>query len=202
MKALKLPKLSMLAAPKLRLPREASLVKVFFLSRAFREKVLLLGFILIVTATWLSSATGRTRLFTRQFKNTSSELDGQANWLMNQARIDANAKAAVEHLDPAKTYDGVRLQSEIVSILQRVGITAGYSVDPPVSERASVFTKHSVQVTIRNVAYESLVKFYLEVVKQTPYIGFDQVLVSMPSANSNKNSHNATMRITSVELVK
>ncbi|MFT3869242.1 MAG: hypothetical protein QM715_12355 [Nibricoccus sp.] len=202
MKALKLPKLSMRAAPKLRLPKHASLLKVFFLTRALREKVLLLAFILIVTVTWLSSVAGRTSKFRSHFKETSTELETQAEWLKNQARIDANAKAAVEHLDPAKTYDGVRLQSEIVSILQRVGITTGYSADPAVSERASVFTKHSIQVTIRNVEYAALVKFYLEIIKQTPYIGFDQVNITVPSNNNNRNIHNATMRITSVELVK
>lgn len=202
MKTLKFPKLSMPGAPKLRLPKHASLVKTFFLTRAFREKILLLGFILIVTATWLTSVSGRTRQFSRAFKETSTELETQGEWFKNQARIDASAKAAVEHLDPAKTYDGVRLQSEIVSILQRVGITAGYGVDGGAPERASVFTKHSVQVTIRQVDYAALVKFYLEVVKQTPYIAFDQVLISVPNNNNNRNTHNATMRITSVELVK
>lgn len=197
MKAVKLPKISLPSAPKMRLPKQVSVLKTFFLARAFREKILLLSFILIVAATWFFSVLGRTNRFARNFKVTSTELAVQRGWLDEQDRIDAAAKAAVEHLDPAKTFDGTRLQGEIAGIARKLGIN-GFSADSPVSERASVFTKNSMQVTIRNVSYETLVKFYLEVVKQTPYIGFDQVRV-----NSTANQqHSATMRVTSVELAK
>ena len=199
MKAVKLPRLSLPSlpsVPKLRMPKQTLAVKAFFLSRAFREKILLLGFVILIVATWLSSVVGRTNRFTRAFGMTSRDLAIQQGWLAEQGRIEAAAKAAVEHLDPAKTFDGVRLQSEVAAIATRLGITT-FSADNPVSEHASVFTKNTMQVTIRNVEYPALVKFYLEVVKQTPYIGFDQIRVSV-----NNGKHSATMRVTSVELEK
>lgn len=195
MKAVKLPRISLPSAPKLRLPKQTLVVKAFFLSRAFREKVLLLGFILLIAATWLSGVVGRTSRFTHSFKLTTGDLAEQRGWLSEQSRIEAAARAAVEHLDPAKAYDGVRLQSEVAAMAQRAGAT--FTADSPVLERTNVFITNSMQVTLRNVEYPALVKFYLEVVKQTPYIGVDQVLISV-----NNGKHSATMRVSSVEPVK
>lgn len=194
MKALRMPRLP--ALPTVRLPKQASLVKAFFLSRLFREKILLLGFILLVAATWLSNVVGRTGKFTRDFGMTSRELATQRAILAQQTSIEAAARAAVEHMDPSKTFDGVRLQAELAAMAQRAGVT-NFGAENVTTERISQFTRNSVQVTLRNVDYPALVKFYLEVVKQTPYIGLEQVRVSV-----SNNKHSATMRVTSIELVK
>lgn len=197
MKALKLPKISLSGAPKVRLPKQAQLVKIFFLTRAFREKVLLLGFVILITAAWFTGVVGRAGNFRKNFNMTSTDLESQQGWLTDQASIEAKAKAAVQHLDPAKTFDSLRMQGEIEPLLRQAGITTKYSFESLPSERTSVFTIHTSAVTIREADYASLVKFYLEVVKRTPYIGFSQVNIS----STNNKQHTANLRITSVELV-
>jgi hypothetical protein len=173
-----------------------AMLKPFFLSRAFREKVLLLAFVLIIAATWLASVVGRTSRLTYAFNNISKLLVTQRYWLDQQARIEASSKAAVQHLDPAKTYDGAHLQSEIAAIASRLGLN-NYTADSPQPERTSQFSVYTMGIDIRNADYPALVKFYLEIAKQTPYIGIDRFRIV-----ATNGKHAASLRVSSVEISK
>ena len=171
-------------------------MKAFFLSRLFREKLLLLGLILLAAVTWLSSASGRTARFWRDFRATSVVLEGQSELLAQRSQIEAEARAAVEHLEPAKTFDGVRLQAEVDAIARRTGVI-NYSADNVQTERVSQFSMNSMQLQIRNADYATLVKFYLELSKQAPYIGIEQFRLSVANFK-----HGVSMRVSSVEIAK
>lgn len=175
---------------------QTAVLKAFFFSRLLREKILLLGFILMVVLTWFTSVVGRTGRWAREFGNTSRELAVQRGWLAQRAQIEAASKAAIEHLDPAKTYNGARLQSEIAAIAARLNLS-NYSADNPQTERTSQFSVNSMRLEIRNAEYASLVNFYLEIAKQTPYIGIGNFRISVANGK-----HNASMRVSSVEIVK
>jgi len=171
-------------------------MKAFFLSRLFREKILLLGLVMLAAVTWLSSASSRTAHFWRDFRATSLLLDGQRELLEQQGRVEAEAKAAIEHLEPSKTFDGVRLQAEIAAIANRTGVI-NYTADNVQTERVSQFSMNSMPLTIRNADYATLVKFYTELSKQAPYIGIEQFRLS--AANFK---HSVSMRVSSVEIAK
>jgi hypothetical protein len=171
-------------------------MKAFFLSRLFREKLLLLALVLMAATTWLWSATNRTARFWREFRATSVLLEGQRELLAQQSRIEAEAKAAIEHLEPSKTFDGVRLQAEIAAIAARTGVK-NYSADNVQTERVSQFSMNSMQLQIRTVNWETLTHFYFELSKEAPYIGIEQFRLSATNAN-----HNVAMRVSSVEIAK
>ncbi len=171
-------------------------MKAFFLSRVFREKILLLGLVLMVSVTWLTSVLSRTVRFGHTFGVTSELLATQAGWLKQRTSIEAEAKAAVEHLDASKTYDGVRLQAEIDAILKRTGVV-NYSADNVQTERTSQFSKHSMPLQVRNADYPTLVKFYMELSKLAPYIGIQQFALS-----ANNGKHSAALKVFSVETPK
>jgi hypothetical protein len=171
-------------------------MKAFFLTRQFREKLLLLGLIMLAAATWLSSASSRTARFWREFRATTVLLDGQRELLEQRSRIEAEAKAAIEHLEPSKTFDGVRLQAEVDAIARRTGVI-NYSADNVQTERVSQFSMNSMQLQIRNADYATLVKFYLELSKEAPYIGIEQFRLSVTNFK-----HSIAMRVSSVEIAK
>jgi hypothetical protein len=171
-------------------------LKAFFMSRLFREKLLLLAFILMIAATWFSSVMGRVGRWSKEFRQTSNDLSYQRGWLVQQASIEANAKAAVEHFEPSKTFDGMRLQGEIDAIARRTGLS-NYSAENVQTDRTAQFSMNSMRLEIRNADYASLVKFYLEVAKQAPYIGIEQFRIT-----ASNNKHNASLRVTSFEIVK
>jgi len=171
-------------------------MKTFFLSRLLREKVLLLGLVMLVAMTWLSNVVGRTTSFKREFGYTSTKIEEQQGWLDKQASIESEARASIEHLDPSKTFDGVRLQAEVAAIANRTGVI-NFSADNVQSDRTSQFTKHWMQLQIRNAEYATLVKFYLELSKQAPYIGIEQF--KLTAANFK---HSTSIRVFSVETAK
>lgn len=171
-------------------------MKAFFLSRLFREKVLLLALVLIVAATWLSSVSGRVGKLWREIRITEALYADQRGWLDQRTRIESAAREAIQYLDPAKTYDGGRLQSEIDAIARRTGLS-NYSAENVQTERSSQFSMNSMRLEIRNAEYPTLVKFYLELVKHTPYIGIEQFRIT-----ATGGKHNASLRVTSVEIAK
>lgn len=171
-------------------------LRVFFMSRLFREKVLLVAFALMIAAIWFSSAAGRLSRWAREYKITSRQLSEQKGLLAQQAAIEAAAKSAVEHFEPSKTFDAMRLQSEVDALARRSGL-ANYSAENVQTDRTNQFSMNSMRLEIRNAEYPALVRFYLELAKQAPYIGIEQFRIT-----ANNGRHNASLRLTSFELVR
>ncbi len=171
-------------------------MKAFFLSRVLREKILLLGLILIAAATWFVSATHRTTRFWNRFSETSASLKWQSELLSQQSQVEAEALAAIKYLDPSKTFDSVRLQAEIDAIARRTGLT-GYSLDPVQTERSNQISINSMPMTIRNADWTKLKDFYIELSKSAPYIGIDQFRINVANFK-----HSISMRVSSIEVAK
>ena len=175
-------------------------MKAFFLSRLLREKILLLGLAAVAAVMWLSATSTRVRGFWREASMTSSELDDQKRWLGERERIQAEAKAAVEHLDPAKTYDSVRLGAELYAIAREVGITRDTSIDDTQAAPGPQFSINSVRFVIRNGEWGAIKRFYEELSKRTPYIGIEEFTIFSNRANPAQLT--ASLRVSSVEITR
>jgi hypothetical protein len=175
-------------------------MKAFFLSRLLREKILLVALAVAVAAVWLNAAGKRADRLWRDVRNTSTDLQEQELVLAEKAPIEARAVAAVARLDPARTYDPVRLQSEVNTIATAAGLGAKANIGDARTERANQFAVNTVQVTIRNADYAALVTFYLELKKRAPYLGLENFDVFASPANPA--SLTAAMRVSSVEIAK
>lgn len=175
-------------------------MKAYFLSRTIREKLMVLGLVAIAAAMWLSSVSQRVRTFWTAAHGTSVELDDQKRWLSERARIQAEANAAIGHLDPARTFDSVRLQAELNDIARSVGITRDTSIDDTQVNPGPQFSLNSVRFVIRNADYAPLVHFYEEVSKRAPYIGIEEFSIVVNRANRAQVT--ASLRVSSVEITK
>jgi len=173
--------------------------KAFFLSRLLREKVLLLAFVLIGAAIWLSSVSDRAGTRLREIRTTSTDLDVQQRWLLQRTRIEKEATLAIAHLDPAKTFDSVRLQSELNTMARNAGLS-NYDVSDSRDESTSQFAVHSVQFSARNADLGSLVAFYKALSTRAPYMGIEQF--SLASNRANPSQLNVSWKVTSVEIAK
>lgn len=173
-------------------------MKAFFLSRLLREKVLLFGLTAIAAVMWLSAVSTRVRAFWTQAQTTSANLKEQKAWLGERERIQRDAKAAVEHLDPSRTFDSVRLQSELDSIARSVGIVKGTSINDTQVVPGPQFSINSVRFTLANVEWKALKRFYAELSKRAPYIGIEEFAVSANRANPSQLT--ASLRVSSVEI--
>ncbi len=172
-------------------------MKAFFLSRILREKILLLAFTVLGAAIWFSSVSDRVGARLREIRRITTDLEVQQRWLVQSERISREASLAVEHLDPARTFDNVRLQSELNAMASGASLS-NYDVSDSRTESTSQFSVHSVQFSVRNTNIGALVAFYAELSKRAPYIGIEQF--SLEGNRSNPAQLNASWRVTSVEI--
>lgn len=175
-------------------------LRTYFLTRLLREKILLLGLLGVAAAIWLSSWMDRVQLGVRAHSQVSTDLAVQDQWLQQQDRIEALAKAAVEHLDPKKSLDSVRLQTEVTDMATATGITANRSIDSPRTDRTPEFAVHSIEFRARRADYENLQRFYAKIVERAPYMGLEQF--SLSTVPSRSSEIEAVFRITAVEITR
>ena len=75
--------------------------RAYFLSRALREKLLLVVFIAIAALWWASSFSSRTSAFWLAQRTTLVRLKDQAEWIKNQTVIEETAKKTASRKKPA-----------------------------------------------------------------------------------------------------
>lgn len=174
-----------------------SALKAYFLSRLFREKLLLVAIVVLVALTFLSSFSGRVARAWRTQRTTSVMLADQQQWLANRAGIEANATKAVQHLDPSKTLDDTQLVGELNGLARAQGLK--FTSDTPRTERTGQFAVHTVQFNLIRMDWNSLKSFYVELTKRSPYIALEQF--SLQAERNNPALLNASLKVSSVEIV-
>lgn len=174
--------------------------RVFFLTRALREKLLLVVFVAIGVLWWGSAFLSRTTAFWREQRTTTAQLKTQAEWIKNQAAIEETARKTASSLDPARTLNGNQLITTILQLANEAGLkntTTSGSTPPTTSGQLAV---HSQDFTIRGVEWPALDTFYKALEKRSPYISIERFVMTAPPANSGQ--HTVQLRVTSVEIVR
>jgi hypothetical protein len=175
-------------------------LKAFFLGRLLREKLLLVVFILIGAAMWLSGFSNRVGIFWRQQKVVSNQLKDQALWLQQRTQIDASAQQAVAKLDPGRTLNATALLSQITAMAADLGLRNNVNITDMPPERTPQFAVNSLQVSIAKADFATVVKLYLELQKRSPYIGLDEFVMNVDA--SNRNLVGARFHVSSVEVIR
>jgi Tfp pilus assembly protein PilO len=174
-------------------------LKGLFLSRALREKSLLLLLLLIGAAYWLSSFMGRASVFIAEQTHTTKSLAEQKRWIASRPSVQKQAEKAAAAFKSDETLDATRL----IAALQNIAASSGLN-NPSINglQDLSVeqFAVHPVQFTVTKVSFDSLVTFVNAVQLRNPYIGIEQFQVLADKANPAVL--NASMKISSVEITK
>ena len=173
-------------------------LRAFFLGRLLREKLMLVLFIALAALTWASSYSKRATRDWRQIRTTSNELAEQREWLNNREAIETASVQAVQNLDPAKTLDDTRVVGELSALAREHNLR--FTNDTPQTERSAQFAVHTVQITLPRAEWTSLRRFYEALSRRSPYIGIEQF--ALVADRANPNNLNASLRISSVEVVR
>ena len=173
-------------------------LRAYFLSRLLREKLLLLGMLLIAALWWLSAFAGHAGTFWRQQRSTTSALAEQKQWLDNRQAIEAAAQKAASRLDSGKTLDQTRLVNAVNQAAFDSGLRNNYASNSVTSETNGQFTVHSVEYQVTNADYATLARFYLNLQQRAPYIGIERFALASNRAEPAKLTLN--LRISAVEI--
>lgn len=173
-------------------------LRLFFLSRLLREKILLVAFAALGVGIWVSSLSTRIGQFRTAANTATAELENQAMWIGSRASIEAAAAQAAAQLDPARTLDSNALYAEVTNLINAAGIPANSLVNP--QNRPDVtsgqFAIHTLDFTVNNVEWGPLKTFYASVLARAPYIGVSSFDLR-PRVNTSQ--HQLVLRVSAIE---
>ena len=179
-------------------------LKRFFLSRLFREKVLLLAFVGIGAAIWLSSFSSRGIAAWSSYRQRQTELDTQQKWLTSREQIERAATEAITHLDAKATLNPTQLISELSELARKYSL--GFVSDVPQTEKSGAFSLNTVTVTIRtpgkngDAEFNNLELFCRDIAAKAPYMAIQQL--NVVASRSNGAQLSMVLRVVSVELTR
>ena len=106
--------------------------------------------------------------------------------------------AAIRNLDPARSFNGVRLSAELSNLAAAAGLGANTTSEVLPPERTEQFAVIAVRLRITRATWESLKTFYLELSKRAPYLTIDQF--GIVAERNNPGQLTANLRVVAVEV--
>lgn len=173
--------------------------RAYFLSRARREKFLLVAFIAIGLLWWASAFSTRAGVFWSAQRATTLQLTEQAQWIRNRTSIEETAQKTAARLDPAKTLNGNQLVTAVLRLATEAGLKNIQTSGSLENTTTGQFAIHSQEFTVRNVDWEPLLKFYGALQQRSPYLAIERFTLQSPN---NAPQHVLQIKVTSVEIVK
>jgi hypothetical protein len=174
------------------------ITRAFFLSRALREKLLLVVFILIGLLWWGSSFLTRGSAFWNEQRTMTSRLKVNAEWFKNQTLIEQNEKKTAESLAPEKALNANQLLTTVNQLANEAGLKNINSSGNLPSSTSGQFAVHSQEFRVLNVEWDALIRFYEALQKRSPYIAIERF--TLQSTGSNTSQHQLSLKVTSMEI--
>jgi hypothetical protein len=174
-------------------------LRIFFLTRLLREKLLLVAFMAVAVLIWISGFSTRAGLFWRVQRTTTTELKLQDEWLRNENRIIEAGKQATAQFEASKTLNGNRLFVRVQQLAREAGLgrtTTSQGLGAPVTN--GQFSVNTLNFQITQADWEATKKFYLLLSQNAPYIVVDQILIKPSPANPQQLT--LMMRVKSFEI--
>lgn len=175
-------------------------IRIFFLTRALREKLLLLAFVAIGVLWWGSSFTSRFGAFWRQQRTMTSQLKLNAEWIKNKPMIEEAAKKAASSLVPEKTLNANQLLTTVNQLAAEAGLKNITSGGTQPSSVSGQFAVHSQEFIIRNLEWEPLGRFYEALQRRSPYLSIERF--TLRSVGSNTTQLELSLKVASVEITR
>jgi hypothetical protein len=175
-------------------------IRAYFLSRALREKLLLVAFVAIAVLWWASSFSSRASAFWQAQRVTVFRLREQAEWIKNEDTIKETAKKTASRLDPARTLNGNQLVTTVLQLANEVALKGIQTAGSTTTTTSGQFAVHSQEFVIRNVDWETLGKFYEALQRRSPYVSLERFTLNAVANNAAQLTLN--LKVTSVEIVR
>ena len=172
--------------------------RAYFLSRALREKLLLVAFIVIGVLWWGSSFLTRSGAFWREQRAMTSRLKINAEWIRNKPVIEQNEKKTAESLQPEKTLNANQLLTTVNQLAAEAGLKNVNTSGTLPSSTSGQFAVHSQEFVIRNVEWDALSRFYDALQKRSPYIAIERF--TLRSTGNNAAQLELSLKVTSMEI--
>lgn len=180
-------------------------LRLFFLSRLLREKLLLVTFVAIGAVIWFSDFGTRSLGWMRNQRITSEQLKTQDRLLRDEPVIQENAQKAAAQLVPEKTLHGTRLFATVRELASEAGLRNVTNDGLAPQGSSGQFTVNTLTITARATDadpaknWDSVLKFYTAVQQRSPYIAIDQFILQ-PQSRANPGQLTLVLKVSSVQI--
>jgi hypothetical protein len=144
---------------------------------SLREKLLCLCFLLVMLFIWTNNWLGRLSDWNAQNKLTSIELQTQQEWLDRSDFYSAGLTAALERVDPSKTYAAAQLSGHVDSLIRQSNLSGQADIYPVTTREGEIFNDHNLRVSLKRISIAQLIKLNSLLRQETPYINIQSVRI-------------------------
>jgi len=152
-------------------------LRLGYLARTRREKLLSVAFLVVLTALWLVLFLDRCGKFAPELARVREQAEENAKWFAGEPGIAARYQAALEILRDT-SLKGSQAYATIDRISRESGLA--FRMDPPTSNRREQLTFSPINVNITKGDYGQLRKFYQDVMNALPNVKLDEVTIASP----------------------
>jgi len=141
----------------------------------FREKALLLLFVLVILFFWSGSLINRYGANSAARTLAHTELTDQAQWIERSDFYADGLARALERVDPSKTYSGPQLSGRIDALLRQSGLAGAADIDPVRTREGEIFNDHDLRIRLNRVTIAQLIQFNQLLIQESPYINLQSL---------------------------
>jgi hypothetical protein len=145
-----------------------------------REKILLVGLVVLVLGIWGITWMKRLGRWKTQWNYTSVQLGEQKLWLDEAPQIEADLYAARGLIQQDQVLDASKLVARVDKLARLAGLN--YEISSPKTQDNNLFQVHSVSLNIRQADLKKLINLDASLKADFPYVAISKVrLTPVPS---------------------
>lgn len=148
-------------------------IKVRIQSFNYREKALLLSFMLFLTLFWLSGCFKQLRHLSQELKFVNAKIKNNQFWIKNKSVIEKNLEKVLSIMDPEKTFSGAAFSGEVENVIRTYDLN--YSMTSPRTRQGDIFDVHTLQLHCENANLAKLIQFEESIYQKKPYISLEKI---------------------------
>tara|TARA_Y100000588_G_scaffold368828_1_gene437210 strand:- start:8160 stop:8696 length:537 start_codon:yes stop_codon:yes gene_type:complete len=161
-----------------------------------REKFLLLLFIGGIALVWLLYSGTRCTDGFKVLSLTRDTIKAHQDILAQEDYVTVQLLERSSELDASKTLSSTELVGRVSQLIDPLGLR--YSINSPQSEEGTLFTFHTLRLTINKAEMESVLKLSDSLKTLVPYVTVERVQVT--ADRSNQTLLDIQFYISSIEM--
>ncbi|MCZ6672167.1 MAG: hypothetical protein O7C75_04430 [Verrucomicrobia bacterium] len=161
-----------------------------------REKFLLLLFIGGMAFVWVMYSVTRYSTGFKLLFGTQDRIESYQDILSQEDYVTAQLIEKSSELDSSKTLSSTELVGRVSEMIRPLELK--YSIASPQSEEGTLFTFHTVRLSVNKAEFESILRLSDNLKTLVPYLTVDRVIVS--ADRSNQKLLDVIFYISSVEM--
>jgi hypothetical protein len=150
---------------------------------SLREKLLSLGFVIVILFIWTNNWLGRMSEWNAHRKLSTIELATQQEWLDRSDFFSEGLATALERVDPSKTYAAAQLSGRVDNLTRQIGLSGQADIDSVRTREGEIFNDHNLRVRLKSISIAQLIQLNNLLKQETPYINLQNVRIQKNQRN-------------------